>query len=1055
MREIVDLSWNAESFVSNVEKALTVTTELDQKLKDVATDTQKINFSKPISEVSKLKEMLSAGADMKGFEDIFKEFDKNIPKIKAYLQELKKSMANATNPQEIQALNKVIAQTEKAIQEATKETKSFEKSQVSLRTEIRKNTIELQQLEKQGKTNTEQYKKLRSETANLIDSQKDLQGALKGLSSDTYKVDLGVEGIQMGIAGYQTYLGLMALVGGESKELQEVMTKLLAVQQVAQGVQQISTFLTNKEGLALELKSKWTALSALATAEATTAQKAFNLTLAASGIGAIVIGLGLLVANWDKVSQALSGVTKEQEDLNNAMTESQADMQKATETALEMQIVYNQVQKGTITRKEGIEKLAEAYGTTEEQASKMLANEKLFKDTTEAFKTAAFERAVAMNLIKSAAEEYTKALVEDAEGKFIKTADKIKATRVSGFGQFYQSEQDRAKANSKALEEIKKGQDNKLIEAEKRLTIAELNENKFKINQKDGDKKKETKTIENVYKERLAALESQLEKERSTELKGLEKINEEYRIKTKERFDAIQKDLDEKKITKNQATDLRRKANLLSLEEYNKATDDYKKQVIQKQIDLENEIKKTKIEQAIDGQKKSIDLVNYEYDIKKQVILKAIKDTTNDEIEIRKLLNEQLVLLDIDRANSIVEVNKKALQEILNQIKDLGALNQSEIDKNLSAEVLSITESYNKGLINKRQYEEQLAKIEKEYDKKKKNERLAEIKKEQANIEDQLKKDPNNTKLKEEANRLIEEANKIATDALKGDKTNLGDTIFGKIFGIDPTSETFNEDKAKILGGLKSMVQSAVDILKEQTRAEIEAYDTAIRLQQQRVNQAQKIADNGNAEYLQMEEERLKEVEAKREEAARRQLEIDAALQASQMLVAIAGAAAQIAQGGIANVIAGIGTITATVAAGFALLNQLNASRPTFYDGTEALGVTDSAKPTTSTGRDDYYIRAHKNERIVPSYINEKLSGVSNKDLPMLVALGQNRINEVGFNVAKVEASNTLGGLETRLDKQEKIQKQLLKSFDNFKVSMNVDESGVAMIVSKIGRAHV
>jgi hypothetical protein len=1012
MREIVDLSWNAESFVSNVEKALTVTTELDQKLKDVAADTNKINFSKPISEVSKLKEVLSAGADMKGFEDIFKEFDKNIPKIKAYLVELKKAMANATNPQEIQALNKVISQTEKAIAEVTNETKTFEKSQVSLRAEIRKNTVELQQLEKQGKQNTKEYKALRDETAGLIDSQKDLQGALKGLSSDTYKVDLGVEGIQMGIAGYQTYLGVMALVGEESKELQEAMTKLLAIQQVAQGVQQISTFLTNKEGLALELKTKWTALTTMATNAATTAQGRFNLVLAASGIGLTVVALGLLVANWEKVTAALTGVTTEQQKYNEALKGGIDAGVEAQEEVIKVGIAFEQARKGTISKTQALEIYNETLGDNLGLASSLEQAETIYAQKTDAYVQASIRRAAAQQLIESAAKKR----IDSELNNEIDLVDRYNTlfTRIL-IGN---------KETDKILKAEKKAEKEKEIQSDIDLAKKFLTEEQQLISQfkliSESNKSKDTEKRTKSTKEN--------EKKVFTELG---KVQDEEYLKLIEKAKGYYNDLE--KLTETQSDELNklRISNILDSGARENAA-----------LDNAFDIQKRSLDKAIEENKQS--LLDYA----------TINPEKYDEVLIQienfqTIANQIRVEYEIDYQNKRLELNKKALQDIITQTQEFGQLQQSELDKNLSEEVLILTEKYSQNLINKEQYEKELANIEARYQKAKGDKRIESIQKEIEDTEDLLNADPDNAKLQERLNKLIEEANKIKTEALKGDNVKQGDTIFGKIFGLDPTSATFNEDKQKILDGLKSMVQSSIDILREQTRAEIEAYDTAIRLQQERVNQAQKIADNGNAEYLQMEEERLKEVEQKREEAARRQLEIDAALQASQMLVAIAGAAAQIAQGGVANVIAGIGSIAAVAAAGFALLNQLNASRPTFYTGTEGTVAEELGRPQRA-GKDGYDISVDGQEMILKPSISKQLraKGVKSSDLPMLVALGQNRVNEVGYNIAKVEAVNTLGGLESRLDRQEKVQKQLLKSFDNFKVSMNVDEAGVAMIVS-------
>ena len=421
---------------------------------------------------------------------------------------------------------------------------------------------------------------------------------------------------------------------------------------------------------------------------------------------------------------------------------------------------------------------------------------------------------------------------------------------------------------------------------------------------------------------------------------------------------------------------------------------------------------------------------------------KRISDFAKNATEIQ-IQNE------IEYQNKKAEIQKKALEEALKSIKDNNALANSEIEREQSAEILALTEKYNKGLIKEDAYQKELSKIERKYNNERKNERLAEIDKEITNAQDRLNAGGDKTQISKEINDLLSERDKILTEADKKTKVSAEDTLIGKIFGIDPTDASFAEDKAKILGGLKDIVSSSIAILKEQTRAELEAYDLAIKLQQDRVSQASKIAENGNAEYLQLEEERLTELEAKREASARRQLEIDSAIQASQMLVAIAGAVAQISQGGIANVIAGIGTITATIATGYALMNQLNASRPQFYSGTETTVAEELGKPQRS-GRDGYDISVDGSEMIVNGKITKELRkrGVKASDLPTLVSLGQRRINEVGLQVAKVEAMENMKGLESRLDKSEKIQKQMLGALKQIKVSANIDSRGVASIVS-------
>jgi len=57
---------------------------------------------------------------------------------------------------------------------------------------------------------------------------------------------------------------------------------------------------------------------------AATGARAFAAALTATGIGALVVGLGLLIANWDKVVDAIKGATAE----SKVYEEAQADVTK-------------------------------------------------------------------------------------------------------------------------------------------------------------------------------------------------------------------------------------------------------------------------------------------------------------------------------------------------------------------------------------------------------------------------------------------------------------------------------------------------------------------------------------------------------------------------------------------------------------------------------------------------------------------------------------------------------------------------------------------------------
>lgn len=101
--------------------------------------------------------------------------------------------------------------------------------------------------------------------------------------------------------GFQAFEGALGLIGVESKTLQETMVRLQSVMALSQGLQ----------GL-MEAKDSFKQLGTVAT----DALKGIKGALAATGIGLFLVALGTIVAYWDDIKAAVSGVTAEQQKLN-------------------------------------------------------------------------------------------------------------------------------------------------------------------------------------------------------------------------------------------------------------------------------------------------------------------------------------------------------------------------------------------------------------------------------------------------------------------------------------------------------------------------------------------------------------------------------------------------------------------------------------------------------------------------------------------------------------------------------------------------------------------
>jgi hypothetical protein len=172
--------------------------------------------------------------------------------------------------------------------------------------------------------------------AALKDQIVDLDTRVRLLSSDTIKLDTAMAGVATGAAAFQGVTSAVALTGVESEALVKTMVKLQAAQGLVNSVNIIAQNLNKDAILGIQIRSalqkaqnfiiygsaaavtaESTATKAAAGAKvamtaATTgtnlALKLFRGALIATGVGAIVVGLGLLIANFDKIVKAIQPV---------------------------------------------------------------------------------------------------------------------------------------------------------------------------------------------------------------------------------------------------------------------------------------------------------------------------------------------------------------------------------------------------------------------------------------------------------------------------------------------------------------------------------------------------------------------------------------------------------------------------------------------------------------------------------------------------------------------------------------------------------------------------
>lgn len=266
-------------------------------------------FKKDLQDAAKSQQELTNAVES-GTTSV-KEYNKAMDSRKAQLAQLdKESKAYKELDAEIKA-------AEISVEGLNKSYDTLKKQFADTKKAINGVTYTLSELEKAGLKNTTTYQNLKSKLGELEkqggelkDQIGDLNTKFKNLGSDTRGVDIAIEGLQGMAAATQVVMGSQALFGTNSKELEQTLVKLNGVMALANGIKEIQTVLQKESALMTGIETAAQTAYAFAVGNSTGAMKVFRIALAASGVGLLVIALGALIANFDKISVAVNNMVK-------------------------------------------------------------------------------------------------------------------------------------------------------------------------------------------------------------------------------------------------------------------------------------------------------------------------------------------------------------------------------------------------------------------------------------------------------------------------------------------------------------------------------------------------------------------------------------------------------------------------------------------------------------------------------------------------------------------------------------------------------------------------
>lgn len=584
-----------------------------------------------------------------------------------------------------------------------------------LRSELRETTMQLAQMLADGVDPTsDEFLKLAERAGTLKDAMSDAKATINDYANDTKGLSNTISVVETGMAAWQTYLGALSAFGIETDDANESLQKMMGIMSVLNGMQKISTELTTngtgayrayhailkilgieQAAVTATTQGTATALNAQTTATvgATTAATALRVALAALGIGAVIALIGTLYSAYSEWNEASEKAEKQQKALAK-------EMDSASTSYGENRVKLTQLQQGWKDLKTEQEK-NEFIKNNKDEFDKLGVSvnnvgdaENLLVKNADAFITSMKLRAQATAYGALAAQEYAKAIkaMETGEGVELTTAEKVG----DWFQGLYKSdawkegrEQRRrqqqynrstAAGNAFAQEQLMLEQ-----EANNVLAGAGITASGSSSTSKSSSSKGSTKSAKDTVKDLKNDIEEMI------------KDSEELINEWSSRMGKISVEL-AKVITSSNAEALEEQINTVNAS-----------------YDTIEEAIKTASAQAIKDESEK-------YDTLIAKAKSAGEDTKRlEEAKVAALsaisaeYNEQVIANNREREETLDKMRKDYIALATQEIQNFYAGEQAMADVAMTKQITDIKQRYAQGLIDKEQYEEQIANVGQSY----------------------------------------------------------------------------------------------------------------------------------------------------------------------------------------------------------------------------------------------------------------------------------------------------------------------------------------------------
>lgn len=383
---------------------------------------------------------------------------------------------------------------------------------------------ELQQMAAAYGENSVQAIEAAKRAAQLKDIIDDSGEAIKNLQGGGAFQALG-SSLTSTASGFSAVQGALGLVGVEGEKVQEALLKVQSAMALAEGLKGLE-----------DAGRAFGALKAIAL----DTFKGIKGALLATGIGVFITALGVLVANWEKVSEAIGLTNKRQEALNSTLEDYRKGAADAIGKTQKVKSAFDLARSGVISKEEALQTYNETLGDSLGKAKSLDEAESLYAAKADAYVKAQAKKAQANALFNKSAELMAQSLTA-AEENNTTFLDNVSAGFQITMGNFQKGTDEIVKQNKKRTKERQKQLDAqaKMLEEEagKLLKESETIEKQNNINASSDEaaaerRKAAAEKAANARKDALekikAAEQEYLDSKLSAEELEIKKTNAKY-----------------------------------------------------------------------------------------------------------------------------------------------------------------------------------------------------------------------------------------------------------------------------------------------------------------------------------------------------------------------------------------------------------------------------------------------------------------------------------------------------------------------------------------------